>query len=178
MAMKMLEAGGIPLVVDGVRVADVDNPKGYFELEQVKDLVKEQDWSWLKGIRGKGIKIISYLLKELPSNYNYKVLFLRRSLSEILTSQSKMLNHRDEVSHTDGKKILELFESDLWKANYLLQHQPQFESIDVQYSDVLQNPIAQAERIRDFLGVEMPIEKMAEVVDPSLYRNRAEDIKP
>jgi hypothetical protein len=30
MMMKMLEAGGLELVVDGKRKADKDNPKGYF----------------------------------------------------------------------------------------------------------------------------------------------------
>ncbi len=57
MAMKMLEAGGLPLIIDGVRRADEDNPKGYFEFERIKDLANEEDWSWLEGLRGKGIKI-------------------------------------------------------------------------------------------------------------------------
>ena len=38
MAMKMLEAGGMELVVDNIRTADEDNPKGYYEDERVKDL--------------------------------------------------------------------------------------------------------------------------------------------
>lgn len=33
MMMRMLEAGGVPIVADGVRAADVSNPRGYFELE-------------------------------------------------------------------------------------------------------------------------------------------------
>jgi hypothetical protein len=36
MAMKMLEAGGLPVVTDGLRAADEDNPKGYYEDESVK----------------------------------------------------------------------------------------------------------------------------------------------
>ena len=31
MAMKMLEAGGLEIVVDNIRTADEDNPKGYYE---------------------------------------------------------------------------------------------------------------------------------------------------
>ena len=38
MLMKMLEAGGVPIVTDGLRTADEDNPKGYYELERVKNL--------------------------------------------------------------------------------------------------------------------------------------------
>jgi hypothetical protein len=43
MAMKMLEAGGVPLLMDGIRTADEDSPKGYFEFERVKDLASEQE---------------------------------------------------------------------------------------------------------------------------------------
>ena len=38
MAMKMLDAGGLELHVDDVRKPDIDNPKGYYEFEQVKNL--------------------------------------------------------------------------------------------------------------------------------------------
>ena len=45
MLMKMLDAGGLPLVTDSLRVADEDNPKGYYEFERVKDLAaEERDW--------------------------------------------------------------------------------------------------------------------------------------
>ena len=35
MMMKMLEAGGLTIMTDGVREADEDNPRGYYELERV-----------------------------------------------------------------------------------------------------------------------------------------------
>ena len=63
MLMKMIEAGGLPLVTDGLRTADEDNPKGYYELERVKNLAEETDKGYLKGARGKGVKVISYLLR-------------------------------------------------------------------------------------------------------------------
>ena len=58
MAMRMLEAGGLPVVTDGRRTADDDNPKGYYEFEPVKDLDKPGDHAWLagrKGCRGRGV---------------------------------------------------------------------------------------------------------------------------
>ena len=36
--MQMLEAGGVPVLTDGLRAADDDNPKGYYEFELVKTL--------------------------------------------------------------------------------------------------------------------------------------------
>ena len=178
MAMKMLEAAGLPIVVDGIREADEDNPKGYFELERVKDLAQENDWDWLQEARGKAIKIISYLLKELPQTHNYKVVFMQRDLREVLASQAKMLERRGETNETDDERMVELYESDLWKANYLLKNNSQFETLDVAYRDVLDNPMEQAQRIAEFLGGRYDAEEMAAAVDPTLYRNRAEQLTP
>ena len=39
--MQMLAAGGMPVLSDGERQADTDNPKGYFEWERIKRLPKD-----------------------------------------------------------------------------------------------------------------------------------------
>src|SRR5687768_8758894 len=91
MAMKMLEAGGLSVVTDGLRTPDEDNPKGYYEDERVKRLHKEPDKTWLHEARGKVVKIISFLLKSLPPDHNYKVVLMQRNLREIVASQNKML---------------------------------------------------------------------------------------
>ena len=66
MMMKMLDAAGFDLVTDRIREADEDNPKGYFELEQVKELEEGGDKSWMQDHQGKVVKVISYLVKDLP----------------------------------------------------------------------------------------------------------------
>ena len=173
MTMKMLEAGGVEVFVDGIRTADEDNPKGYFEDERVKDLHKDIDKSWLADSRGKVVKIISFLLPHLPETNNYRVLFMRRSLQEVLASQAKMLERRGETSETSDEKMLELWENHLWRVNWQLEKQPQFTALDVHYTAVLDSPREEAEKIRDFLGQPLDVEAMAGVVDRSLYRNRA-----
>ncbi len=175
MAMKMLEAGGLSLVVDGVRTADEDNPKGYYEDERVKDLGDMDDKAWLAGSKGKAIKVISYLLGDLPKNHNYKILFMRRHVDEVLASQAKMLERRGETSETSDERMIELYGDHLWKVDRLLKREPHLEYIDVQYTSVLEDPRAAAERIRDFLGLPLDAAKMAGVVDARLYRNRAGD---
>ncbi|MFQ5526276.1 MAG: sulfotransferase [Thermoanaerobaculia bacterium] len=176
MAMKMLDAGGLPLVQDGARTADEDNPKGYYEDERVMSLHDMEDKSWLRACRGKGIKIVSNLLRALPANNNYQVLFVRRDISEILASQAKMLERRGEDSATEDDRMRELFESDVWRAQYLLRRQPQFEWTELHYREVLADPEGQARKMREFLGADLEIEKMAAVVDPDLYRNRAGEL--
>ncbi len=173
MVMKMLEAGGVPLVTDGLRTADQDNPKGYYEFEPVKHLAEEPDKSWLSDARGRAIKVISHLLKELPPTLNYKVIFVRRELREVLASQSKMLARRGETSATGNERMLELFEQNIRKVGSMMRHAPHFDVLELQYSEVLQQPLEAARRLRRFLGGALDTRAMATVVDPQLYRNRA-----
>ena len=174
MAMKMLAAGGMVTVTDGQRTADEDNPKGYFEDERVKDLAKMDDKSWLSDARGKAIKIISFLLRELPPNHNYRVVFMRRDIEEILASQKKMLDRLGEADDADDERMTTLFEGDLFRARYLMKHSPQFEFLEVRYRDALDDPEKVAAAIRDFVGVDLDLDEMVGVVDPELYRNRKE----
>lgn len=174
MAMKMLDAGGVELITDNERTADVDNPKGYFEDERVKDLAETEDTSWVAEAKGKGVKVVSSLLQYLPRDLNYEILFMRRSLEEVLASQAKMLDRRGEENDTDDDRMIELYQSHLRRVNAMLRHAPHFRSLDLQYSEVVQEPRRAAERIREFLGRDMDVEKMAGVVDSKLYRNRAE----
>ncbi len=43
--MQMLDNGGVAVVTDNIRTADTDNPRGYYEFEQVKKI--KEDVSWL-----------------------------------------------------------------------------------------------------------------------------------
>jgi hypothetical protein len=173
MMMKMLEAGGMPLIKDGIRSADEDNPKGYFEDERVKNLADEPDKSWLMVARGKGIKIISHLLKELPTSHNYQVIFMQRNLEEILASQAKMLERRGESSQSGDSRMRELFEADLWRCRSVLKRRQEFDVLDVNYKEVIGDAVAQARRVDEFLGRALDVEAMARVVDRQLYRNRS-----
>jgi hypothetical protein len=169
--MKMLEAGGLPVVTDGVRRPDEDNPNGYYEDERVKRLHEAADKRWLKGAKGKGVKIISYLLKNLPSDCNYKVIFLRRNPQEILSSQAKMLARRGEVSDTTDERMLELMNRDLDDARFFLRR-PHFELLELHYKEALEHPCEHAKRIAEFLAHPLDVERMVSVVDVKLYRNR------
>ena len=172
MAMKMLEAGGLEIVVDNIRTADEDNPKGYYEDERVKDLTGMEDKSWLKDARGKVIKVVSSLLNSLPESNYYQVVFMRRNLHEVLASQTKMLERRSEDSHSEDEDLLAMYESHLEKVEFQLRFRPYFDALYINYSDVVQDPAGEARKMADFLGGGLDMKKMAGAVDGSLYRNR------
>lgn len=172
MAMKMLEAGGLPVVTDGLRAADEDNPKGYYEDERVKDLHQLEDKTWLREARGKVVKIISFLLKSLPADNNYQVVFMHRNLREIVASQNKMLVRRGETNATPDERALQLLEQEVRDARFFLRR-PHFEVLELTYGAMLESPRPQAERMAEFLGQSLDVERMAQMVDVQLYRNRS-----
>lgn len=172
MMMQMLEAGGLEVMRDAMRTADESNPQGYYELDKVKELDKGGDPSWLKDARGKAVKIIAFLLKHLPENLNYRIIFMNRNPHEMIASQNKMLALRGESSETDDERMLLLFEEHVANVKRLMANRVCFDVIDVEYEEVLNSPSDQAIRISRFLGKKLDPARMAAIVKPELYRSR------
>jgi len=170
MMMKMLEAGGMSPVTDGIREADDDNPKGYYELEKVKKM--KEDVSWLDEADGKVVKIISFLLKDLPQDRQYKVIFMLRNLDETLASQQKMLARRGKPSGPSDEKMKGVFEKHLAETKEWLDGLACFDVLYCNYNDTLTDSTATAQMLVDFLGNGLDRDKMAQVADPELYRQR------
>jgi hypothetical protein len=172
MMMKMLEAGGLEVIQDGEREADKDNPKGYYEFERVKQMDKG-DTTWMAEAQGKVIKIISALLKHMPAEYEYRVIFMRRHMEEILASQRKMLVHRGEdADKMDDAQMSDLFEKHMAQVFNWLEQQPNIQYMQIHYSDLLADPPSNADKVNTFLGNSLNAEAMSDMIDPDLYRNR------
>lgn len=170
--MKMLVEGGFPIVTDAIRRADDDNPNGYFELEIVKSL-PEGNFSWLQEARGKVVKVISSLLEYLPSEYNYKVIFMERDLHEILASQQKMLVNRNEVSSLADSEMELQFKNHLAAMKAWLVRQANIEVLYVNFNALMADPEPVCRRISDFIGIPLNMDQMLSVPSEQLYRNRA-----
>lgn len=170
MMMRMLEAGGVPPVQDGVRAADTDNPRGYYEHEGIKRL--DRDDSWLDGCDGQAVKVISYLLPRLPDRLRYRVIFMRRDLDEVLASQQRMLAHRGTQDAADDAAMRRDFVLHVADTERWLRAAPNVESLYVSYNRTLAEPAAQIARVAAFAGPGLDEGAMRAVVEPGLYRNR------
>ena len=167
--MQMLRAGGIPLLSDDRRPADVHNPRGYFEYEPVKRL--EADSSWVKTAQGRAVKIIYRLLRHLPSGINYRIVFVERDLSEVFESQQEMLRStNDPAALQDRERILYALADDVAEAKKSLTHRANMQVLTVPYSDVIANPAKWSHDISRFLDG-LDESAMAATVDPALYRH-------
>ena len=172
MMMKILEAGGLEVFTDNLREADEDNPKGYYELEQVKAL-KDGDVSWVKDAPGKVVKVISSLLEYLPSDYKYKIVFMLREIAEILASQKQMLIRRGEASRADDQKMAEQFQEHLKRVRVWLANQPNMEILYVDYNALMAEPEPEITAVAEFLGLTDELAAMLAVPDKKLYRQKA-----
>lgn len=169
--MQMLAGGGLPVLSDGERKADTDNPKGYLEWERIKQLPK--DPGLIAEAEGKVVKVISQLLFSLPPGYEYRVIFMQRPLPEVLQSQDEMLRRRGNAdSIGDHSAIEEAFHRHLIEVNQWLAGKANMQVRRVHYHRVLREPKAVSEEVAAFLQVPLDLEAMAAQVDGSLYRNR------
>ena len=171
MIMQMLEAGGIEIVTDNIRKADKDNPRGYYEFEQVKKI--KEDASWLDECQGKAVKIVSTFLYQLPSYKKYKIIFMRREMEEILASQRVMLQRLGtEGANVSKEKMAVKFERQLKNVDEWLARQDNIDVLYIKYNDVIHDSHSHAVSVNRFLGGWLNIDKMVNVVEESLYRQQ------
>ncbi len=170
MMMQMLAAGGVSLLTDGMRVADEDNPRGYFEFEPARRLSK--DPSWLPKAKGKAVKIVAQLLPNLPQDYEYRVLFMERDMHEVLRSQKKMLERTAQpgagLSENDLARV---FSAQVNAVRRALQRRA-IPILNVSYGQAVPAPVEVAARVNRFLRGELDENAMASAPELGLYRQR------
>jgi hypothetical protein len=169
--MQMLAAGGLPLLTDGVRAPDEDNPRGYFEYEPVKRT--KRDASWVPLAEGKAVKIVYALLRDLPAGHDYRVIMMRRDPRETIASQRAMLRRTGrEGANVGDEELMTLFAKEREQVAAWLARQPNFQVLDIEHRGCLNDPAAVASRVNAFLGGTLHEAPMAGAVEPALYRRR------
>lgn len=165
--MQMLQAGGHPILCDDQRAADEHNPRGYLEYDKVRRL--RSDNTWLAEADGKAVKVVSLLLYHLPAGFEYRILFVRRDLDEVMRSQERMLATRGTA---DGAEMRIHFERHLQSVKEWIGRQPAMHIHEVNYTDLLDQAETSARAVAAFLGRELDIDGMTAAVDRNLYRQR------
>ena len=151
MMMQMLAAGGIEPYTDHKRPPDAHNPRGYFEHENVKRLAR--DASWIAEARGKAVKIVAPLLPFLPSGEEYRVIFMRRDLDAVLTSQQAMLAALGAAGDpVSGAALIETFAAQIDRLENWLPKLPRAQTIAVDYAAARTDPAGTAAKLTAFLG--------------------------
>ncbi len=169
--MQMLAAGGIPILSDGERVADVDNPRGYCEWERIKQLPQEP--ACIEQAEEKAVKVISQLLFALPAGHLYRIIFMERPLAEVVASQAEMIRRRGSSGAAlPESALIAALKMHLNQVNAWLTQRQEIPVLRVPYHDVVSDAKGTAERVGRFLERELNLDAMASQVDPALYRQR------
>ena len=177
MLMQMLAAGGWPVLADDARLADESNPRGYLEFEPVKRLAA--DASWIDSARGKAVKIVSPLVRQLPrgeGSPSYLVVHMRRPVAEVVASQRAMLARDGRPGAiVPDEALVASFERQLVASRTFLAHMEstgRARVLDVQYHDAITDPAVTAARLAELLGGPFDAAAAAAAVDATLHRTR------
>jgi hypothetical protein len=168
--MQMLAAGGLPPLHDGHRIADADNPRGYFEFAPAKNI--RVNSSWMSYACGRALKLVAQSLPFLPSNLEYRIILMERSFDEILASQKVMLDrHGHQGAVLTSDKLRQVYNDQLLRVTEVLQNR-NLAVLRVSYHEAMDHPLGLAERVTDFLGLQLDCAAMTAAIDPSLHRQR------
>lgn len=170
--MQMLHAAGLEILCDEHRAPDEDNPRGYFEYGPVKRL--DRDNAWVEAAQGKALKVVAPLLPHLPAELHYDVLFIDRTLEEVLASQQVMMRNRgfDAPTPEQDTALRHLFEKSLTAAKAWIAACPDARCLSLSHAELLASSQQEAAKIAAFLGIDTQAEAMARVVDAGLHRQR------
>lgn len=170
--MQMLSAAGLPILQDDARKPDDSNPRGYFELAAVR--ASQRDTAWVDRAPGHAVKVIHALLPHLPRNRQYRVILMERPIAQVILSQNRMLEAADEPTDPlpTGRLESVLIEQ-LDETRRLLDTEDCFDWIAVDYPALVSDPLTEAHRVIDFLGLSCSDSSLSSVVEPDLFRNRA-----
>ena len=164
--MQLLNKSSLDILSDGIRQKDISNPEGYYELEAVKGIVRDN--SFLKDAAGKVVKIVAPLPIYLDKSLDYRIVFMRRDIEEVLKSQEKMLN-KDQTS--EREKFRTIYEIHLKKTYHFFESHS-IPYIDIQYKQLLNNSEQELAKLIEFLNLSTPIEDLLSVIKVDLYRNK------
>jgi hypothetical protein len=166
--MQILEKVPLEIMTDNLRKSDINNPEGYYELEAVKGIVRNNQF--LRDCEGKVVKIVAPLVQFINLEFKYKVIFMRRNMEEILMSQEKMLA-KDQSS--EREKFKTIYNLHLKKTSeFLTSNQIPF--LEVEYHELIDKPIYEIEKMLQFLEIAGNKQVLANQVNSNYYRNRSE----
>ena len=169
--MQILQAGGLPLMTDAKRLADEDNPEGYYEWEEIKKLAKNP--RLIEPASGKAVKVISALLPSLPGKHRYKILYMVRPVAQVVDSQWAMLARQGKLPKSEKLHLIEAQEHHSRQIREVLKKSDRVELLEISFPDLVANPQPILDQLKKFLGEAFTLGPTVEAcVKPQLHRQK------
>ena len=171
MLMRVLEAGGLPILADGLRPADENNRLGYYEYQPVKDIARGKPAAaWIGAAAGKAVKVVAPLVPYLPAGVPMRLLVLHRPVSQLLASQEAMKGRLGTTARVSASALSRRFIAELDAVDAIVASRPGWHVLHVSYERMLADPVGECRRIAAFLGAGFDVAAAAAAVDPSQRR--------
>lgn len=169
--MRMLALGGIEPLTDNVREGDSRNPHGYFEWESIKN--RKDYVKWMDAAAGKSLKAVSRFIKYLPATHCYDILFIHRTIDDVLRSQVDIAAHFSGAVWKDKRtqRLKTLYQRHVDETLAWVGKRPNMRLCELHYETILDEPAKEIRRICQFLNGRMLLEtEMLSGIDSSLRR--------
>ena len=155
MMMQMLYSGGCPVsCAEGNELISGEHEDQLSTLREIA----------LGVTYGKAIKVLDPHHWPLPPDKEYIIIWMRRDFKEQSKSIAKfmqMLLGVKESKRTLARKFEKSLPHETRKCHRLLADHP---IIEVRFEDVILNPHLESERVANFIGMQLDIDKMASVI--------------
>lgn len=184
LTMRMLDACKVPILHSPKIIKpNIHNPHGFYEHERVFNFPLGRISKILDNSDGKAIKILPpETIFLLPKDKHYKTIFLQRNIYEVAKSNYKIeLDSIGRPFKGSELEFIEQFIPDMMKTltevKQMINNSLNFSVLYIDHKTLMTNPIIECENICNFLSTDFPQysynpKKMAQLVDPELYRNR------
>lgn len=168
MLMQILEAGGMVTCRDDYRPADQHNPRGYYEWEAVKELPNAPA-AWAQA-EGKAVKVVAPLLRYLPADFQYQVLWMDRPLLEVIHSQQEMKGASTRPEDFPFQLAVD-YQQEEERIQRWLDQQPHISWLCLSYQDFLEQPQLTLERLALYLPASWDPTKALEAIRPDMSKH-------
>lgn len=119
----------------------------------------------------KVIKIVAPIIKYIPLNYKYKVVWVERSIDEIAASQEKMLDRMQKEKTGLNDLKLNLENSSQSSLSWL-ENRQNVSLLKIKHAEIIKNPKLSLIKLNAFFDNTLLVNKMADCVNPQLYREK------
>jgi hypothetical protein len=179
--MQCLQAGGLPVHIGATcRPPDIDNPKGYFEPSNAREIVALD----LRKLNLTAVKILFPWITGYDEKEQGKaiILWMQRDEQEMAASQRDMCLHRNLDVHYQKAMVQACREHlERWYKWRDRQRELGVHIMHVSHRDLIVNPLQTCADVASYLnkwaGISL-LPEMHKAVEPLLYRQRKEWIKP
>jgi predicted AlkP superfamily phosphohydrolase/phosphomutase/tetratricopeptide (TPR) repeat protein len=163
--LQMLEKGGFPVYQEIAEESADRKGKLNHEFSKISKLKTEA--SFRTQVEGRAVVVLPNLLTQLPNDINYKVIRLKRDLSDVLVSQQKVLG-RKLSADTIPIKMLNTQQKQSRLIDTWIDTQPNIAVLNIEFEDLINSPKEIAMCLVDFLGKDLNYKTMSKIIKKSI----------